>query len=59
MKNNLVFIWESFLNIFDSRVPVTKVANPEDLVISNAPLKNIKKGINKVYMQVYAAENKN
>ncbi|MGD6966420.1 hypothetical protein ACQCVP_08335 [Rossellomorea vietnamensis] len=59
MKTNLVILWESFLDIFDTRVSVTQLAKPEDLIISNAPLKNIKKGINKVYTQVYAAENKN
>ncbi|AGX02784.1 hypothetical protein B14911_16805 [Bacillus sp. NRRL B-14911] len=58
MKTKFVTLWESLLDIFDSRVSVTQLAKPEDLVISNAPLKNIKKGINKVYRQVYAAENK-
>lgn len=38
--------------ILDRRVSVTELAKPEDLVISNAPLKNIKRGIRRVYEQI-------
>ena len=53
-------IWEFILDkILDRRVSVTKLAKPEDLAISNVPLKNIKRGIRRVYEQININERKN
>lgn len=53
-------IWEFILDkILDRRVSVTKLAKHEDLVISNVPLKNIKRGIRRVYEQININERKN
>lgn len=45
-------LMEGIVNILDRRVSVTQLAKAEDLVLSNASLKDIKNGINKVYTQV-------
>lgn len=59
MKNKLINLWEWILDkTLDRRVSVTKVAKPEDLVISNASLKQLKRGIKRVYDQVYGAVEK-
>ncbi|AEO93379.1 gp117 [Bacillus phage G] len=48
-------VGELLFKILDRRVSVAKVAKAEDLVISNASLKNIKRGMRKVYNEVYGA----
>ncbi|MGE7115050.1 hypothetical protein [Lysinibacillus sp. NPDC047702] len=42
--------------ILDQRVSVTQLAKAEDLVLSNASLKDIKKGINKIYTQINTSD---
>lgn len=47
-------IFFSFLvdKLLDRRVSVSKIAKAEDLVLSNASLKNIKRGIKKIRKEV-------
>lgn len=45
-------IIEWLVSILDRRVSVSQLAKVEDLILSNASLKDIKKGINKIYTEV-------
>ncbi len=52
----MVKLIDFIVRIFDQRVSVTKLAKAEDLVLSNASLYDIKKGINKIYAQVNTSD---
>lgn len=50
-------MWNWILeNVLDRRTSISKLTKADELVISNASLKEIKRGINKIYNEVYGTK---
>ncbi|WP_197224685.1 hypothetical protein [Lysinibacillus sphaericus] len=56
--SNVWKILEWIVNKLDRRESVAKLSKAEDLVISNASLEDIKRGIRKIYKEVNLNDNK-
>lgn len=60
-RDNIKRLGERLINLLDRRISVTEAAKKDNYqhVISDASLEDIRRGINKVYNQVYGASDEN